>query len=71
MSLAASKPGDLAFFRNAKARVVHTGIVLGDKKIVHASGKVRVDALNEEGIQDSASKKITHHLTAIRRIMTE
>lgn len=70
-SLAASRPGDLAFFRDENGRTCHTGILLGEKKIVHASGKVRVDLVSEEGIQHAETKKITHHLSAIRRVITE
>ncbi|HEX8039968.1 MAG TPA: C40 family peptidase [Chryseosolibacter sp.] len=69
-SLAGSKPGDLAFFSNEKGKVVHTGILLAENKIVHSSGKVRVDHLTEEGILHAESRKITHRLSAIRRIMT-
>ena len=70
-SLAASRPGDLAFFQNEKGKVSHAGILLTEKKIIHASGKVRVDIVNDEGIHDVETKKKTHHLCAIRRIITE
>lgn len=70
-SLAASRPGDVVFFQNEKGKVVHTGILLAEKKIIHASGKVRVDHITEEGIQHMDSRKITHHLCAIRRLLSE
>ena len=70
-SLAASRPGDLAFFENDKGKISHTGILLGEHKIIHSSGKVRVDQIHENGIQHSDSKTITHRLSAIRRIMAE
>lgn len=70
-SLAAARPGDLAFFQNGEGRITHTGILLGDKKIIHASGKVRIDLLNEEGIQHAETKRITHSLSTIRRVMPE
>ncbi len=68
-SLAASKQGDLAFFSNEKGKIIHAGILLSENKIIHASGKVRVDHLTEEGILNAEIRKITHHLSAIRRII--
>ena len=70
-SLAASKPGDLAFFQDEKGKTCHTGILFAERKIIHASGKVRVDLVHDEGIQHMESKKITHHLSVIRRILPD
>lgn len=70
-SLAQARQGDIAFFKNDKGKVSHTGILLAEKKIIHASGKVRIDQLSEEGIHDVETKKVTHHLTTIRRILAE
>jgi hypothetical protein len=70
-SLAASKQGDLAFFANEKGRVSHAGILLSENKIIHASGRVRVDALTDEGILAAETGKITHLLTSIRRVLTK
>lgn len=57
---------DLAFFQNAEGRIVHVGICMGDGRIVHSSGYVRIDALDEQGIFDG--KKYTHRLHSIRRV---
>jgi len=64
------QPGDLAFFQNKESKISHTGIVLPDNKIIHASGKVRIDHFNEEGILNTDSKTITHGLAQIRRILS-
>ena len=40
----------------------HVGIIIDSNKIVHAFGCVRIDYLNEKGIINSTSKKITHYL---------
>ncbi len=66
-SLQESVCGDLAFFENEKGRIVHVGILLGDRQIIHASGKVRVDTMDERGIIHSQSRQLTHVLTGIRR----
>ncbi len=63
-----SQPGDLAFFSNSEGKIVHTGIILKDKRIIHASGKVKIDQLDHFGIFDPVSKKYSHQLKTIRRI---
>ncbi len=66
-----SKPGDLIFFKNAEAKVNHVGILLEGDRIIHASGKVRVDHLNEEGILNLETKIYTHQFSHVRRILSE
>jgi gamma-D-glutamyl-L-lysine dipeptidyl-peptidase len=61
------QPGDLAFFDN-KEDIVHVGILLGDEKIIHASGKVRIDGINKKGIINADTGKRTLRLRAIRRM---
>lgn len=65
------QPGDLVFFNTPEGRIGHVGIFLGDDKIIHASGKVRIDLLTEEGILHSESKVQTHTFSHIRRILSE
>jgi gamma-D-glutamyl-L-lysine dipeptidyl-peptidase len=62
--------GDLAFFRNAEGKITHVGIVLPDGKVIHASGRVRIDKLTEEGIILAESGEKTHDLSHFRRILT-
>ena len=61
--------GDLAFFGDNKEKISHVGIVLEDKKIIHAYGKVRIDSINDKGIYNSEENKITHPLQRIKRII--
>ena len=58
--------GDLAFFDD-RDEIVHVGILLGPDKIIHASGKVRIDSIDKKGIINSESNSRTHSLRAIRR----
>lgn len=69
-SLAFSRPGDLAFFSNGEGKIVHTGILLAENKIIHASGKVRVDHIDNNGIQHTETRMLTHNLSVIRRILS-
>jgi len=62
-------PGDLIIFNNESNKIDHVGILLDDDKIIHASGKVRIDRLIEEGIIHDEKKLITHYLNSIRRVI--
>ena len=64
-----SEAGDLAFFDNAEGKIIHVGIVLGDGKIIHASGKVRIDKLDHYGIFNNDLNKYTHKLRVIKKIV--
>jgi hypothetical protein len=44
-------------------------MLLPDDKIIHASGKVRIDTLTEQGIQIKATGELTHKLQLIKRIL--
>jgi cell wall-associated NlpC family hydrolase len=63
-----SQPGDLAFFHNDEGRITHVGIILSDRRIIHASSKVRIDTLDHFGIFQAESKKYTHQLKIIKRM---
>jgi len=58
--------GDLAFFDD-KEEIIHVGILLGDDRIIHASGKVRIDNIDKKGIVNSDTGKRTHFLRVIKR----
>jgi len=63
------KPGDLAFFAKPGGDVSHVGIILGNSKIIHASGRVRIDKLDIRGIFNDELGKYTHDLFSIKRII--
>lgn len=65
----AAQAGDLAFFTNKEGKMNHVGLLIGEEKIIHASGKVRVDTLDEKGILDTEQNKYTHHLFKVKRII--
>jgi len=69
--LTASKPGDLAFFDNEEGTITHVGIIHSDGNIIHCSGNVKIDKIDQQGIYDRLLHKYTHHLRLIRRIYPE
>ncbi len=66
-----AQAGDLAFFENRAKRIAHVGIVFPDNKIIHASGKIRIDKLDHFGIFNEESQKYTHRLRVIKRILPD
>lgn len=64
-----SEPGDLAFFDNTEGIITHVGIIMNDNYIIHAHGKVRIDRLDHTGIFNIDTKKHTHKLRVIRRVV--
>ena len=61
---------DLAFFQNADGRIIHVGICMGDGHIIHASGQVRIDTLDNRGILVERTQQYSHTLHSIRRIIS-
>lgn len=61
-----AKKGDLAFFDNEEGKIVHVGIILEKSKIIHASGKVRIDSIDHQGIFNTEKNKYTHQLRVIK-----
>jgi len=64
-----SEPGDLAFFDNEEGKIIHVGIIMKDNYIIHAHGKVRIDRLDHSGIFNSDTRRHTHKLRVIKKIV--
>ena len=72
-SLADAQPGDLAFFdhadRDPKAtNISHVGLLLSPTEIIHCSGCVHIDTIDEQGIH-LPDGELTHHLVQIKRYL--
>lgn len=61
--------GDLAFFQNEEGNIVHVGMALGDGRIIHASGCVRIDLMDETGIFNEEAQRYTHQLRLVKRVL--
>lgn len=68
-SLSEALIGDLAFFNNAEGKITHVGMLLNREHIIHASGKVKIDVIDDKGIYSEELKRYTHNLHSIRRIL--
>ncbi len=63
-----TQPGDLAFFGEEDGHITHVGIIMGNEQIIHCSGKVRIDYLDQTGIFNKEKNEHTHHLQVIKRM---
>jgi hypothetical protein len=64
-----SKPGDLAFFDNHEGEISHVGMILKGNRIIHASGVVKIDWIDHQGIYSEKFNKYTHSLRIIKNII--
>ncbi len=60
--------GDLLFFDNAEGKITHVGIATGTGEIIHASGWVRKDLIDHQGIFNRQLNTYTHNLRLIKRL---
>ena len=63
-----TQPGDLAFFGDEDGIITHVGIIMGDEQIIHCSGQVRIDFLDQTGIFNKEKNEHTHRLQVIQRM---
>lgn len=64
-----TRPGDLVFFDDERSKISHVGMILSRGLIIHASGRVRIDSLDHQGIFKQEAGGYSHHLRTIRRIL--
>lgn len=69
-----AQAGDLVFFdhqsamSNDQSPITHVGLVIDPERVIHCSGRVKVEKLDEKGIYSAERGMYTHHLVAIRRV---
>ena len=69
--LSQAEMGDLAFFSPDKLtqRITHVGIIGEKRQIIHASGEVRIDIIDNNGILNAQTQQYSHYLRTIRRLI--
>jgi gamma-D-glutamyl-L-lysine dipeptidyl-peptidase len=63
-------PGDLLFFDDEQGKITHVGMILSRGLAIHASGRVRIDSVDHQGIFKAEINGYSHHLRMIRRILS-
>lgn len=64
-----TSPGDLAFFDDDEGNIIHVGILWKRNKIIHASGKVRIDNVDQFGIFNVDTRRYTHKMRVMKKII--
>ena len=59
---------DIAFFSDENGKIVHVGILCDANSIIHASGCVRIDRFDAQGIFKDTENRYTHRLHSIKRL---
>jgi cell wall-associated NlpC family hydrolase len=67
--LTETMPGDLVFFDDERGRISHVGMILTRELVIHASGRVRIDTIDHQGIFKQETGNYSHHLRTIKRIV--
>ncbi|MPN27215.1 hypothetical protein SDC9_174643 [bioreactor metagenome] len=67
--LGEAQQGDLAFFDNEAGNITHVGILLDATRIIHASGWVKIEKIDNHGIISSQTGEYTHKLKVIKRLI--
>ena len=62
-----AQTGDLAFFDNEEGKIIHVGILLDSSTIIHSSGRVRIDGIDNMGVVNTETGRRTHSLRIIKR----
>jgi cell wall-associated NlpC family hydrolase len=64
-----AEAGDLVFFDNDRGKISHVGMILSRGLVIHASGRVRIDSIDHQGIFKQEIGGYSHRLRMIRRIL--
>jgi hypothetical protein len=63
-----AETGDLAFFDNPDGVIHHVGMFVENNRVIHASGTVRIDPIDQQGIYNEQLKRYTYKLRVVKRI---
>lgn len=63
-----AQEGDVAFFGDDNGKITHVGILASRERIIHASGKVRIDPIDRQGIYRYDLGRYSHRLMTIKKM---
>jgi gamma-D-glutamyl-L-lysine dipeptidyl-peptidase len=66
--LTEARCGDLAFFDNEEGKIIHVGMLLNDREVLHSAGRVRIDTIDTAGIINRDTFQRTHQLRFVKRL---
>ncbi|MBR1792489.1 MAG: C40 family peptidase [Bacteroidales bacterium] len=62
-------PDDLCFFGSSPDHITHVAMVISDGSVIHSSGYVRIDPIDDKGIYNKDTHQYSHTLQCVRRII--
>ena len=65
-TLLAVEPGDLIFFRTGEGKTDHVAIALGEMDIIHSSGFVKIESLDEKN--ENYNHHLSEHISTVKSI---
>lgn len=63
-----TRQGDLVFFDDERGVISHVGMIISHGLVIHASGRVRIDTIDHQGIYKAETKSYSHRLRVIKRV---
>ena len=72
-ALSEAQAGDLIFFvhsplTDTSQPITHVGLVIDTERVIHCSGRVKVEKLDKTGIFNAEKGEYSHYLVQIRRV---
>lgn len=68
-SLGYAQAGDVVFLHTNTQKISHVGMLLSRNQVLHASGDVHIDLMDDLGIFSIETNQYTHYLSSIRRFV--
>lgn len=62
-----AQAGDLVFFDHEDGKISHVGILIDSARVIHCSGRVKVEKIDSVGINSSEIGGYSHHFVTIKR----
>jgi hypothetical protein len=69
--LSEARVADLMFFDNEDGQIIHVGMLLDSSHIIHASGSVRIDKIDHQGIFNEEKQIYTHRLRVMKGVLED
>lgn len=66
-SIEEAEDGDLLYFEK-DGKITHVGIYIGEDKLIHSSGRVKIEVIDKIGIINTETQQYSHKLHTIKRL---
>lgn len=63
-----AEPGDVVLLGD-ESKITHAGLIWAPGRVLHASGRVRIDRIDNHGIFNESLKRYTHSIKVLKRML--